>query len=242
MLMCFLATLSLHFQEETTPLPVTQSGRRLSTSDDSQPGREAQIPEVYARVGLWSVARLRQQMPTQVPGCAGKLQKARRGDRCIFVSLCTCSHRLPSHNLKCESQCFYRADIFLSPDLKMQKAPKEKSSQWRLRNRVFWTDFILNFGIFRISSERTEDQNFIYPLIKYLLSIDSMPALILCDFRSVLLAMSAINEPWSEKGPSIPTISFSRWENWDLMRFSPWDMSNLLTKLEHKYKYSHHDY
>lgn len=36
--------------------------------------------------------------------------------------------------------------------------------------------------------------NFIRPSIEHLLHADSMPALVLCNFRSVLLAVSTVNE------------------------------------------------
>lgn len=104
-------------------------------------------------------------------------------------------------NSKCRSWYIRRANVFFVrtrlKDLSLAKNAKERSSQWRVRKRVSWTDFvfIVNLGIFRIGLERNEKKiNFIRPSIEHLLHADSMPALVLCNFRSVLLAVSTVNE------------------------------------------------
>lgn len=114
-------------------------------------------------------------MPRQLPGCMRRQCKRREEGP---LHLCISTYLQPSFAIsfsfvKCESQYLHRASIFFLTRLKDAKSPKERSSYWRLRKRVSWNDFvlILNSGIFRISSERNENQNFMYPLIKYLLHI-----------------------------------------------------------------------
>lgn len=154
-------------------------------------------------------------MPRQVQGCVARWRgRTGEGPPCLSVSpglqLSSAIYQLEMQiPILTQSWC-----LFLTR-LKDVKNARGRSSQWWVRKGVSWTDFYNEFSELAWKEVKAKTSFILWGNIYYTWTVCQVLPSVHCQW-----ALSTTNEPESWKGPSTPTISFSRWANWGLSRLT----------------------